>query len=110
MRNKPLDTQYAYEKIKQLGGQDILTVNDIPDLDAQRGRVFKLMLDGNWHEGPEILQVARGTEGLRRMRELRKMPGVVIEKRRKLIPYDPYYTPRIWEYRLIFDTARGRSF
>ena len=89
----------------------MLTADDLPDLDAQRGRVFELMVDGNWHSGPKILRVANGTEGLRRLRELRKIPGVTIECRRRLAPMnlDPdAKPPRIFEYRMVIDSNRGR--
>jgi hypothetical protein len=51
-------------------------------LNTQTGKVLKLMLDMKWHEAWEILEVAGGTEGLRRMRTLRTLPRVEIHKRK----------------------------
>ncbi len=70
--------------IKRLGGVGILTEGDIPSLESQQGKVLKLMSDGRWHPAREVLKVAGGTEGLRRLRELRTMPGVTIEKMRRV--------------------------
>ena len=53
---------------------------DMKALGAGKKRVLKLMLDGQWHTAAEIRGVAGGSEGLRRLRELRKQ--YVIEKRR----------------------------
>lgn len=62
-------------------------------LDSAKGRVRQLMLDGEWHTGPDITAPETGgSEGLRRLRELRA-DGAVIEKRRK--------TEGVWEYRML---------
>lgn len=75
-----------------IGAQGILDLDDLEDLKAGEARVLELMLDHKWHDSFEICAVARGTEGLRRCRELRKL-GYVIEKRKK--------TKRLFEYRII---------
>jgi len=53
---------------------------DMKELGTGRRRVLRLMLDGNWHTAAEIREAAQGSEGLRRLRELRKRYDV--EKRR----------------------------
>lgn len=79
----PRTTQaLAVAQIKKLGGVGILIPEDLPDFDTQRGKVWTLMADGQWHSAGEILSRSGGTEGLRRMRELRSLPGVEIERRR----------------------------
>ena len=70
--------------ISKLGGEGILTEADIPSLKTQRARVLALMEDGKEHSGLEIIRVSGGSEGLRRLRELRTIPGVVIKKRRDI--------------------------
>ena len=62
--------------IRALGGEGILTLSDLPALNTQRRRVWSLKSDGLWHPANEILAAAGGSEGLRRMRELRQLPGI----------------------------------
>lgn len=57
-----------------------LTHKDLRELGGGRRRVRNLMLDGNWHSALEIRKAAQGSEGLRRLRELRGL--FEIEKRR----------------------------
>jgi len=76
-----------------LGGEGILTPSDLPDLDTQRWRVLELVADGQWHLAPEIVEAAGGSEGLRRLRELRRIPFVAIERKR-------IEDRRLWAYRL----------
>ena len=72
-------------EIARLGGEGILTADDLPDLKAASRRVLKLLGDHQWHHPDEIMRAA-GTgntparEGLRRMRELR--PYYHIERKR----------------------------
>lgn len=82
------------EIIRDLGAIGILQPEDLPDLASQRGKVLDLMSDGRWHSTEEILQAAGGSEGLRRLRELRKLPHVIIERFRQ-----PIW--RQWLYRLV---------
>jgi hypothetical protein len=50
--------------------------------DRQR-RVYDVLKDGQWHDGPELTHpAAGGSEGLRRLRELREK-GYTIDMRRK---------------------------
>lgn len=75
------------ERIKKLGGEGILTEEDLADFSDAKRRIYQLMLDGEWHGGYEIKVTASSTgrpmpSGLRRMRELRKVPGIEIERRR----------------------------
>lgn len=69
-------------RILSLGGIGILNPRDLPDLDSQKGQVLKYMLDQKWHAGPDIVFVAGGSEGLRRLRELRTMPHISIDRKR----------------------------
>ena len=71
-----------WRQIEKLGGAGILTRQDITDLSAQRAKVLYLMLDGLWHTADAICMAAKGREGLRRMRELRELPGVTIDRAR----------------------------
>lgn len=80
-----------WDYIKKLGGEGILSRQDVRDLKNQRAKVLYLMLDGMWHAGHEILTWSGGTEGLRRMRELREIPGVSIERMRPAGKRDFYY-------------------
>lgn len=77
-----------------LGGRGILTDKDMEDLSAACVRVYHLMKDGRWYNPWEIDTAAGhdnrpAREGLRRMRELRKL--FEIESRR---------AGRTWQYRL----------
>jgi len=82
--------------ISRLGGEGILTPDDVPELKAGTRRVLTLMSDGQYHSAQEVL-VAAGkdgipaTEGLRRLRELRAH-GFDVEKERT--------GNRQWMYRL----------
>lgn len=70
-----------WDQIMKLGGAGILSRQDIADLRTQRARVLYLMLDGEWHSADIIITASGGREGLRRMRELREIPNVTIERK-----------------------------
>lgn len=57
-----------------------LTPPDKKRLKTNREKVKNLMMDNQWHPATEIREVG-GSEGLRRLRELRK-DGYVVTKRR----------------------------
>lgn len=86
-----------WDYIKKLGGEGILRRRDVRDLKSQRAKVLFLMLDGLWHRADEIIQFSGGREGLRRMRELREIPGVEIERHRAPNRYnrDFYYRLKV---------------
>jgi hypothetical protein len=70
-----------------LGGLGLLTPSDMAQLTAGTLRVAMLMSDGLWHSAEEIRYAAGqhdvpASEGLRRLRELRDIPGVAIQVRR----------------------------
>ena len=83
-----------WNRIKKLGGEGILTRTDITDLTGQRAKVLWLMLDGNWHQAEAIRLAAGGSEGLRRLRELREIPYVEITRKKSL--------GRMFFYRLVY--------
>jgi len=74
-----------------------LSETDIIELNEGAKRVADLMQDGRWHDAEDI-RIAAGTdgepasEGLRRARELRDIPGIDLERRSK--------GGRLFEYRL----------
>lgn len=72
--------------IRRLGGEGILTHDDLADFAASEVRVLRLLLDGRWHTAEEIRAAANGSEGLRRLRALRplvKRHGLQIAKVRR---------------------------
>ena len=73
-----------WERIKKLGGAGILTRADITDLTGQRAKVLWLMLDGKWHSADAIREAAGGSEGLRRLRELRELPYATITREKSI--------------------------
>lgn len=85
----------TYRDIARLGGEGILEPGDIPELSAGVQRVLRLMSDYQWHSREEILDVAgtdgaQASEGLRRLRELRRW--YVVDKMKT--------GGRNWAYRL----------
>lgn len=82
-----------YGDKKKLKGFRDATEKDRLELSAGRQRVLNLLKDGLWHTSAEVLRAAQGSEGLRRLRELRAC-GYKIEKRRTCDD------SRTWEYRL----------
>jgi hypothetical protein len=84
---------------ESLGGSGILTDADLEQLSAACLRVYELMKDGQWHS-PSAIEAAAGSdgvparEGLRRMRQLKQVPGLSIEKKRM-------GDGRLWYYRLV---------
>lgn len=91
------DTE-PHMQLSLLGAHGILTDSDVPELNAAVGRVLMLMSDQAWHTSEEIKNVAGkdgipASEGLRRMRELRRY-GCEIERRRS-------ENGRLFEYRMI---------
>ena len=88
-----------WNQIKKLGGEGILTRRDIADFKGQRAKVLYLMLDGRWHFADQIIAVSGGREGLRRMRELREIPGATVERKTS-----PGYS-RLFLYRLKYEAG-----
>jgi len=70
-------------KRRALGGEGILTHQDLQELNGGVQRVYALMADGQWHNAASIRKAAgngaSASEGLRRLRELREV--VDIEKK-----------------------------
>ena len=87
---------HEWERILQIGGLGILRRSDISDLRSQRAKVLYLMMDGLWHQANDIIMAAKGREGLRRMRELREIPYVSIERQRIMGKRD-------FMYRLVYE-------
>lgn len=79
--------------IRSVGGEGILNPSDVLDLKAAKAKVLHLMLDNQWHDATEILEISGQREGLRRLRELRR--HYTIERRRSFI------VARDFEYRLL---------
>ena len=77
----------------------ILYQGDVRELKDQRSKVLYLMLDGQWHYADQIITASGGREGLRRMRELREIPGVTIERMRHP------HRKRDFRYRLKYDVG-----
>lgn len=73
-------------QLKLIGALGILDESDLPRLIASEARVLDLMRDGRWHT-PDEIRLAAGrngrpaSEGLRRMRNLKKQ-GFIIDKKR----------------------------
>ena len=78
---------------ERLGGNGILIQADLADFDEAVLRVHGLMKDGAWYPAWDVIEASQQREGLRRMRELRRL-GFYIEKRRM-------EGKRDWEYRLL---------
>ena len=96
-----------WQRIKALGGIGILTKADIHDLNTQKMRVLWLMMDGCWHQAGEVINVSGGREGLRRLRELREIPNVAIE--RKAHPSAASSSRRDFMYKLIYTPGIQRE-
>ena len=65
----------------QVYGEPEVEVNGPPLLGGRQQAVHDVLVDGDWHSGPELCHPrAGGSEGLRRVRELRAK-GAIIEKR-----------------------------
>jgi len=91
------------DEIKKIGGEGKLNGSDISDFGTQRAKVFKLMSDGEWHTSMEVLIASGGTEGLRRLRELRGQPGVTILS-------DRHPFSRKWFYKMTIEEVPQTSF
>ena len=90
--------QLSFDDLKSLarGGSDTITEKDLEEFCAATRRIYDLMKDGEWHSPDQIRFVAGidgqpASEGLRRMRELRKW--FLVERRRTK-------SGRTYEYRL----------
>lgn len=98
-------TSYSIlRKIRSLGGEGILSVEDMVELGESTLRVLALMCDGKWHDAEQIRSIAGkggrpATSGLRRMRELRKYFPVAKRRQKD--------GDRLWEYKLVIG---GRLF
>jgi hypothetical protein len=98
--------RHEWDYIKRLGGAGILRRSDIKDLEHARAKVLWLMLDGNWHTATEIINHSETREGLRRLRELRNIPGAIVERDRFFIwPGNS----REFKYRLSFERNPQRG-
>ncbi len=84
------------------GANGLITDRDVEDLRGGTRRVFDLMGDGAWHTAEEI-DMAAGENGIparggmRRMRDLRDVPGVTILKK--------HLSGRRWEYRMVVEAV-----
>lgn len=95
MTDEQLD--FDFRRREALGGEDLLTDDDLIELGRGVRRVYDLMVDGRWYSADEICMAAGqdgvpAREGLRRMRELRRW--YTIERDR------PTTGERFWVYRL----------
>ena len=88
------------KRVAALGGAGVLTTDDVPDLDAGCIRVLAFMRDHEWHSAESIIAASGQREGLRRMRELRRL--FAVERRR-------VGGKRDWEYRLGEPTPRAST-
>lgn len=84
-------------KIRSLGGEGILSTDDVVGLGEATMRVLTLMADGEWHDADKIRRAAGDNgvpapEGLRRLRELRRAFDVEKVRQRDF--------KRRWAYRL----------
>lgn len=82
-------------RVAALGGVGVLNTADVADLDAGCLKVLAFMRDGKWHDATSIIEASGQREGLRRMRELRRLFKV---ERRRLDG------KRDFEYRLTQET------
>jgi len=86
------------KSLKSLGAVGVLRSSELPALSAGTRRVAELMRDSEWHSA-ETIKLAAGSdglpasEGLRRLRELRDLPNVEIDRRRAV-------DGRLFEYRM----------
>jgi hypothetical protein len=81
-----------------------ITGTDMKELSGGRRRVLNLMRDGQWHTAEEIRRAAQGSEGLRRLRELRDKYNI---KKRRMAEGSRHY-----QYRLVsekFPWEQGRE-
>ena len=68
------------------GAYGILHHSDVADMRSSTRRVFELMSDGLYHT-PDAIERAAGENGIparggaRRMRDLRAIPGVTVERK-----------------------------
>ena len=67
--------------INRLGGDGILTDEDLKDFSKAETRIIRLMEDGQWYGAERIIYYSQQREGLRRLRNLRSR-GFVVERRR----------------------------
>lgn len=86
-----------WHHIFRLGGKGILWPRDIRSLNDAKQKLFALMSDGKWHSRIEITSCCEQLEATRRLRELRDLPGVTIERR----PLDG----RLFEYKMAIDPS-----
>jgi hypothetical protein len=83
VRRAMLDGFAPPRSLLAIGAEGVLTECDLVDLRAGTRRVAVLMGDGRWHTMDEIKAAAGepgkpASEGLRRLRALREIPGVSI--------------------------------
>jgi hypothetical protein len=90
-----MDLERIEARLKELGGHGILNASDIEEIDAACRRVLHLMLDRllfcreNPYVTAEEIKLAAGkngvpaSEGLRRMRELRRFFDIVRRRRQQ---------------------------
>lgn len=91
-----LDKATIARRIAMLGGEGVLSEEKAMETGIGVLRVLDLMMAGKWHSSDEICRVASGghgyaTEGLRRMRELRRH-GFTIDRKQ--------VGPGTWAYRI----------
>ena len=91
------------------GAEDVVREDEVSELQGATARIWAMMEDRQWHTADEIRMAAGrhgvpASEGLRRMRDLRKPlqeRGLAIEKRRG--------DSRMFEYRIAEEATKWQS-
>lgn len=78
-------TLYGAKTLREIGAIGVLGKEELKELSNSTQRVFELMKDGVWYNSWEIREAAgkngvEASEGLRRLRELRRL--YIVERRR----------------------------
>jgi hypothetical protein len=78
------------DPIKRLGGEGILSHDDIRQFTKVEKLLVERMKDGEWHSATSIIEWTGQREGLRRLRDLRQK-GYVVERMRNGDSRDFHY-------------------
>lgn len=85
---EPTNNDPISDRIRSLGGEGILSASDALELAQSVRRVLAYMIDGIWRSASQVRLTAgengqEATEGLRRLREIRKIPGLSVQRRKQ---------------------------
>jgi len=81
--------------LQALATRGILTFDDVRELSTTALRIYRVLVDGEWHSSLEIIRAAQpATDAMRILRFFRDHDALILQKERR-------DGARLWDYRIV---------